>query len=658
MSRALLSDLAWLPPAPEDFRQQLKALAPESKAAGRTLRFLASHRLDNNQLASLAKAASRLLTGGADLGKLKRVKLGLISNSTTSLIAPALTATAIRHGILLDLIECDYGQAVQAALDPASQLNSAKPDLVLLAIDWRGLPLRPAVGDADASAKAVTESVGYIADIAAAFERNSGATVMVQTVARPAEHVFGSLDLRVAGTMRGLIDAFNRALIESLTGTSRVLFDVAALAETVGLADWHDQAMWHTAKLPFSQGFVPLYTDHVGRLISAIKGSSRRCLVLDLDNTIWGGVIGDDGLSGIVLGQGSPSGEAYLELQATALTLRQRGIVLAVSSKNEEDTARLPFREHPDMLLREKDIAVFQANWTDKAANLKAIAETLSIGLDALVLIDDNPAEREQVRQAVPEVAVPELPADPALYSRTLLASGYFESIAFSHEDRQRADDYQHNAARKALLTGASDLGAFLASLKMVISFAPFDATGRERISQLINKSNQFNLTTRRYTVLDIAQLEQDPDVFTLQIRLADRFGDNGMICVIICRRAGEAWDIDTWLMSCRVLGRRVELATLQEIARHARAAGMTSLRGRYIPTDRNAMVKDHYLKLGFTKIAEDARGETAWQLDLGSFAEVELPMEVRRSGYDVTPDGAPVAARASEPTSRVRGRD
>jgi FkbH-like protein len=340
--------------------------------------------------------------------------------------------------------------------------------------------------------------------------------------------------------------------------------------------------------------------------------------------------------------------------------LRQRGIVLAVSSKNEEATARLPFREHPDMLLRENDIAVFQANWTDKAANLRAIAETLSLGLDSLVLVDDNPAEREQVRQALPEVAIPELPSDPALYSRTLLASGYFESIAFSREDRQRADDYQNNAARRALLSDASNLDAFLASLKMVISFSPFDATGRERISQLINKSNQFNLTTRRYTALDIARLEQDPDVFTLQIRLADRFGDNGMICVVICRRADEIWDIDTWLMSCRVLGRRVEIATLQEIARHARAAGIPSLRGRYIPTDRNAMVKDHYAKLGFAKTADDENGGSQWQLPLHDLKDAELPMDIRRPGFgnETNPQSVPMPSRTIPPTPGVQHRD
>lgn len=649
MSRDLFAELLWLPAAPADFRTQLKAIKPNTEAVGRQLRFLASHRLDNNKLASLAKAFARLKQNDTDLTPLKYVKLGLISNSTTSLIGPALVATALRYGIALDLIECDYGQAFQAALDPQSEINRTKPNLVLLAIDWRGLPLQATVGDADASHRAVTEAVSYLSGIATAIERNSGSTIIVQTLARPTEQVFGNLDLRIAGTTRGLVDTFNRALIESLAGTSRVLLDVAALAENIGLAEWHDQSMWHTAKLPFSQVFVPLYADHVARLLSAARGGSRKCLVLDLDNTIWGGVIGDDGLAGIVVGQGSPSGEAYLQLQATALALRQRGIVLAVSSKNEEASARLPFREHPDMLLREKDIAVFQANWTDKAANLRAIAEALSIGLDALVLIDDNPAEREQVRQVVPEIAVPELPADPALYSRTLLACGYFESLAFSSEDRNRADDYQNNAMRRATLSSATDLDSFLQSLNMVITFSPFDATGRERISQLINKSNQFNLTTRRYTAIEVARLEADPDVFTLQIRLADRFGDNGMICVIICRRMDDVWDIDTWLMSCRVLGRQVELATLQEIVRNARLAGVAALRGHYIPTERNALVKDHYAKLGFCKVAEDAKGASEWLLKLDDFKETVVPMEVRRPASDHAPvrsDGRPGATQ------------
>ena len=216
-----------------------------------------------------------------------------------------------------------------------------------------------------------------------------------------------------------------------------LLLDIAALAETVGLADWHSPPQWNMAKLPFADAFVPLYADHVARLVAALRGKSRKCLVLDLDNTVWGGVIGDDGLEGIRIAQGDPVGEAFLSLQQMALALRQRGIVLAVASKNNDETARLPFRQHPEMLLREDHIAVFQANWTDKPSNLKAIAEALSFGLDALVFVDDNPMERDLVRRTLPQVAVPELPDDPALYARTLAAAGYFEALGFSDEDRQ-----------------------------------------------------------------------------------------------------------------------------------------------------------------------------------------------------------------------------
>jgi FkbH-like protein len=651
MSRDLYTSLAWLPPLPDNFRQQLKALTADTPFLDKRLRFLASHRLDTNQLSNFAKSLARLRAAGACFPDLKAVKLGLISNGTTSLIGPALVATAVRHGIQLDLIEGDYDQAAQQAVDPASPLNAARPDLVLLAIDWRGLPLPASIVEASAASRAVIDAVDYIEGICTAIERHCGATVIVQTVPRPTEQIFGNLDLRTAGTRRALIDAFNRALVDRLSGTARVLFDVAAIAENVGLAEWHDPQMWFTARLPFAQQFVPLYADHVARLAAAVKGASRKCLVLDLDNTLWSGVVGDDGLEGIVIGQGSAKGEAHLDLQTTALALRQRGILLAVSSKNEDATARQPFREHPDMLLREKDIAVFQANWTDKAANLKAIAEMLALGLDALVLVDDNPAEREQVRREYPEVAVPELPADPALFSRTLLASGYFESVAFSQEDRDRADYYQDNAARSALLTNASDLGSFLRSLDMVITFNPFDSTGRERIAQLINKSNQFNLTTRRYSAREVAQMERDPAVFCLQIRLSDRFGDNGMICVVVCRRGKDVWDIDTWLMSCRVLGRQLEIATLQEIVRNARAAGASALRGSFIPTERNAMVKDHYAKLGFKKIAEAKDGGSEWSLALADFKEIPLPMEIRRGTFAAR-SNVEAAQRVNTPAS------
>lgn len=284
------------------------------------------------------------------------------------------------------------------------------------------------------------------------------------------------------------------------------------------------------------------------------------------------------------------------------------------------------------MALREEHIAVFQANWEDKATNIAAIAKELSLGLDSLVFLDDNPAERALIRRELPQVAVPELPDDPALYARTLAAAGYFEAIALSNEDRKRAAFYQDNARRVELKKSVADMGSYLTSLDMEITFQPFEATGRTRITQLINKSNQFNLTSRRYTEAEIAVLEADPTAFTLQVRLTDVFGDNGMISVVICRQADPAtWEIDTWLMSCRVLGRNVEAAVLGELMTNAATRGVIRLVGRYYPTDRNSMVRDHYQKLGFDPAGVEGL-VTTWEIDTGMPAR-SVPMRINRFG-------------------------
>ncbi len=399
----------------------------------------------------------------------------------------------------------------------------------------------------------------------------------------------------------------------------------------MGWANWHDPTIWNIAKLSFPLKYLPIYAEYICRILSISLGKSRRCLILDLDNTLWGGVIGDDGLEGILLGNGDATGEAYLDVQRTALELHQRGVVLAISSKNEDAIARKPFKEHPDMLLREKDIAVFQANWSDKASNIKAIAETLSLGLESMVFLDDNPAERMQVRRELPEVAVPELPNDPALYSRTLIAAGYFESIIFSEEDSKRATFYQENAKRAQILNQSSDMEAYLKSLDMEINFAPFNSTGRARITQLISKSNQFNLTTKRYTDVEVKKFEDSPNFYTRQIRLKDTLGDNGMISVIICKKNLDNWEIDTWLMSCRVIGRKVEEAALQDIITNAKDSGVTKLIGIYNPTTRNIIVKDHYKKLGFKKISDKTQNEV-WELNITDYNFQQVPMHFQYS--------------------------
>ncbi len=637
MTNDLYRVLGWLPRAPEDFHAACKALAA-GPAPGAGFRALANHGLNDNQLTRLGRAITGAMADGRSVAPLQPFRLGLIGNGTLDLLVPQLVASAARHGLALECIQAGFGQMAQEALDPAGRINTSRPDAVLLAIDHRGLPLACAAGDEAAERTAIDAALALLGSLRSGVRTHAGAPCIVQTLAPSPESLFGGYDRIVPGTERKIIEGLNRAIADSIAGTEDLLLDVASLAETVGLGTWHSPALWNLARLPFDSSCGPIYADHVARLLAASRGRSRKCLILDLDNTVWGGVIGDDGLEGIRIAQGDATGEAYLSVQRMALALRQRGIVLAVSSKNTDEIARGPFRKHPEMLLKEDHFAVFQANWNDKATNIKAIAAELSLGLDAMVFLDDNPVERGLVRQILPQVAVPELPDDPAWFARTLAAAGYFESVAFSKEDRERAGMYQSNARRVALREQEGGLEAYLASLDMEISFAPFDRTGRARISQLINKSNQFNLTTRRYSEAEVASAEADPDVFTLQVRLVDKFGDNGMISVVICRPDASdpgSWVIDTWLMSCRVLGREVEQMVLREILAQAREAGVTKLVGVYRPGEKNGIVREHYRKLGFIPVAEGTDGIATWSMPAATEIDA-VPMRVRRFGQTV----------------------
>ncbi|MGS0891017.1 HAD-IIIC family phosphatase [Burkholderia stagnalis] len=623
MKDDLYGTLAWLPRAPDDFSVRCRTLGESVDQTtdigwGNRLRQLACYSLGENQLIKLGRAIVSLQRAGHSLTPLTPFRLGLIGNGTLDHLVLPLVASAARHGVSLEIVQGHYGQVMQEALTPDSTINRAQVDAVLVALDYHGLPLNVQLGDEEGAQRSVAAALDQIDALRAGFRQHGNALSILQTLAPPSDTLFGNRDALIAGTPLNLVERFNRGLAQRVAESNDILFDVAHVAGTIGLANWHSPAQWNLAKYPFSGDYVPLYADHVGRLPGAARGKSRRVLILDLDNTVWGGVIGDDLLEGIKVAQGDAVGEAHLAVQQLALSLRARGIVLAVSSKNNDETARLPFQKHPEMLLREQHFAVFQANWNDKATNIRAIAEELSLGMDSMVFLDDNPVERNLVRTTLPEVAVPELPDDPSLYARTLAAAGYFESLGFLPEDRKRADMYQDNARRVALRNQAGDMDAYLRSLDMQIDFAPFDDTGRARIVQLINKSNQFNLTTRRYTDADIQAFETDERIFTLQIRLTDTFGDNGMISVVICRpdeREPRTWEIDTWLMSCRVLGRQVEQTVLREVLEHARRREVTRVIGRYIPTERNALVKDHYAKLGFEAVSEESDGTTVWEM-------------------------------------------
>jgi FkbH-like protein len=639
MMSSLYSNLSWLPQPPADFNALCRAVLEHPESLGHRIRALASSALHENQLIRLAKLIATARQAGHSLAPLTPYRLGLISNATTDLIVPVLVATAARHGIALECFVAAYDQAVQESLNPESSIHRSSPQGVLIAIDWRGLPLRSSPGQADACQTTVKAVLDYLQMICNGIRQNSQAICILQNLAAPPESLFGSLDRALPGAPRNLIDTVNQAIAETVHNSSDVLVDVASIAETVGLANWHSPTEWALGKLPFAQEFLPLYAEHVCRVIAALCGKSRRCLVLDLDNTLWGGVIGDDGLKGIKIAQGDAAGEAYLNFQRFILSLRERGVVLAVSSKNEDETARLPFRKHAEMLLREEHFAIFQANWSDKATNIQTIANEIALGLESLVFVDDNPFERDLVRKALPQVAVPEMPADPVFYTRTLSAAGYFEAVTFSSEDLKRASYYDGNARRADLQKQVGNVLEYLASLQMEIIFRPFDETGRARITQLISKSNQFNLTTRRYTEAEVAGIETDPKCFSMQVRLTDSFGDNGMISVVICRAiSAEEWEIDTWLMSCRVLGRCVESMVLRELLQHAAERGIKRLIGIYLPTDRNKLVEQHYAKLGFTLREQRADGSTIWKLDVENARVEAAPMKVSSFLRDAVP--------------------
>ena len=629
MSFDVAAAMSWLEEPQSDFRARCKLLAGEEAISLADLRALCRMRLDLNQLSSLARVIRGRRARIAGVDAASSFRLTILGNYTTHYLSDALVASGPRHGLIIDVVETPYDQLAQEVFNAESVLRGSKPDAVLLAIDHRPLGIVANLVDVESAHAVVDGAIKLVRLLVEQIQSTMAVPCILQTLPQPNEGWTGSFDALYPGSVRGQVTAINRGIRDLCVETRSPLLDAESLAASIGLARWHDANLWHCAKVAQSLDFVPHLAEHLAKVMAALRGKSRKCLVLDLDNTIWGGVIGDDGMEGIQLANGSPAGEAFRALQTYALACRERGIVLAVCSKNEEANAREPFRSHPDMLLREEHIAVFIANWIDKASNLRTIAETLNIGVDALVFVDDNPAERARVRQMLPEVAVPELPEDPACYAETLAAASYFEALTISEDDRRRADFYRSNAVRSAEMRKLGSIDEYLASLDMECTLLPFDEVGRARISQLINKSNQFNLTTKRYTEVQVAEIEHDPDAFHLQVRLVDKFGDNGMISVVIFRKAALEWLCDTWLMSCRVLGRRVEEAILQSVVEQARAEGAEALVGRYIPSAKNAMVAEHFGKLGFSLTEREPDGGSLWRLALAEYQDRSLPMRI-----------------------------
>jgi FkbH-like protein len=369
-------------------------------------------------------------------------------------------------------------------------------------------------------------------------------------------------------------------------------------------------------------------------LVTSLRSGPKKVAVLDLDNTLWGGVIGDDGLDGIEIGDTSPRGEAFKAFQQYLLSLTHRGILLAVCSKNDREKAVEPFEKHPEMVLRMKDIVAFKANWQPKSENIRQIAAELNLGLDSLVFIDDNPAEIEIVRQFVPEVETVLLSEDPSEYVGALEDSRYFEPKSVTAEDLERVGQYRQEAQRQELLATVTDMDAYLESLGMEAAIREFRPVDVPRISQLINKSNQFNLTTERRTEAQVQAVMADPAYFGFTVRLADRFGDHGLISVVVGKVAGDEAEIDTWLMSCRVLKRQVEELVLNEVVRLALLRNCCRIRGVYLPTAKNGMVRDHYPGMGFTpSLTSNTRLE--FELDPRLYTARPTRIRIAEKSYD-----------------------
>jgi FkbH-like protein len=556
------------------------------------------------------------------------VRIALLSSHTVDHLAPAIRVAGLGRRLVPELYVAPYGLYRQVLLGPDPALTEFSPQFILLALDAHEVRFDLPIDAREADVAAAIDA--RISDLRQLW-RNArdryAAKVVQQTLIPAAPPIFGSFEGLVPASPFALTERLNAAIRTAAGQDNVLLLDLAWYASRyrreTGIAD---PVRWHQAKQLVSPVLAPLYGDLVARIVAACLGLSRKCLVLDLDNTLWGGLIGDDGLDGIRLGQGEPAGEAFLAFQHYAAALSRRGIILAVCSKNNPEIAEHAFSSHPEMALRREDIASFIANWEDKPSNLRRIARQLNLGLDSMVFVDDNPAERDIVRRELPDVAVPELPEDVALYPIRLAEAGYFEAAAFTGDDALRNRSYRANVERQSMLERATDMEGYLKSLSMTLVAARISEIDLGRAAQLINKSNQFNLTTRRYTEAELERLVKDPAIVALCFRLRDRFGDNGLISVILARTDPQ-WNedallIDTWLMSCRVLGRQVESAALEVIAGEAAKRGASAIIGEYRPTPRNGLVADHFAKLGFARIdthGPGVDGATYWHFDIAA---------------------------------------
>jgi FkbH-like protein len=544
---------------------------------------------------------------------LKTVKLALLADSASQFIHQAIKGYGIALNLNIDIYEADYNQIDRQVYDPSSELYEFKPDFVVVirSIEHLLNDFYQQASRVDFFDKILNETEQLHNQITA----KCGANIISNTFIEINDMVFGNYatDKSFIYQLRkiniGLMDMAQKHKAISLV-------DAASLSATKGYEATFDPKMYVNADMVFSIDFLPLLAQHIVQIINSLLGNFKKCLILDLDNTLWGGIIGDDGVEGIQIGH-LGIGKAFTQLQLWCKELKNRGIILAVCSKNTEAIALEPFTDHPEMELRRDDIAVFVANWENKVDNIKYIQSVLNIGFDSMVFLDDNPFEREMVKSGIPDLTVPDLPEDPAEYLLYLRTLNLFETASVTEEDEQRTVKYHQEAQRTILQNSFGDEQSFLENLAMVSEVKGFNKFNIPRVVQLILRSNQFNLRTVRHSETDIEHIVNSPDYFPLTFTLADKFGDHGLISVVILKKqSDDTLFIDTWIMSCRVLKRTMENFVLNRIVEIARDAGFKKITGEYIPTKKNQLVKDHFSKLGFTAMGD------IWELNVNDFTD------------------------------------
>ncbi len=551
-------------------------------------------------------------------------KVALLGDTATQLLVTSIKGEAAARNMALDIYEGEYNQVERQLLDPTSDLYQFDAGIIIIFQSTHKLCEYHSLLPVEKQELVAEERLSFLASVC---ENPALADKKIIYFNYPEieDTVFGSYANKVDSSFSFQIRKLNYELmLLSKQYPNLFVCDIAGLQNMFGRQFMFSPNVYMSTEMVLSVNALPYVASRVVDIIGAIRGQFKKCLILDLDNTVWGGVIGDDGLEGIELGHGLGIGKAFTEFQMWVKKLKQRGIIICVASKNNEETAKEPFEKHPDMVLKLDDIAVFMANWETKVDNIRAIQGILNISFDSMVFLDDNPFERNIVRENIPGITVPELPEDPGKYLEYLYSLNLFETASYSNADKDRTKQYQVEAKRVSLAKTFTNEADFLKSLDMISTVTGFTKFNTPRVAQLSQRSNQFNLRTIRYTETDITSMAENPDIIDLSFTLEDKFGDNGLIAVIIMKKQDEdTLFIDTWFMSCRVLKRGMENFTLNTMVECAKKKGFKRIIGEYLPTPKNKMVEQHYPNLGFTPLSESPVG-SRYVLDVNSY----LPKE------------------------------